>query len=166
MILSLVACLILLVLLTFVWPPDSPWSPWWRTNKRVAVSACKLAKITNNDVVYELGSGDGEFTLTAASEFGCRKAVGIEIDYTRFLISKIKRNITKIENAEFIRSDFKKVNLKNATVVYFYLVPAVIKRILPKLEKELRPGTRIVSYKYKFPKKEKAKIRDLYLYQI
>jgi predicted RNA methylase len=99
--------------------------------------------------VYELGSGDGEFILTAAREFGCKRAVGIEIDYTRHIISKVKKRISRAKNAEFKREDFKKVKLNDASVVYFYLVPKVIERILPKLKKELKPGTRIVSLKYK-----------------
>lgn len=164
---SFFAIVFLLIILTFVWPPDSPWSPWWRTNKKVAMAACRLAKVSNKDIVYELGSGDGEFILTAAKEFKAKKAIGIEIDYTRFLISKLKMKSLKLNNTEFIRSDFKKINLSDATAVYFYLVPKVIKRILPKLKKELKPGTRIVSLRYEVPlkliKKEK---NGLYLYKI
>ncbi len=166
MLISLVIIILLLVILSFVWPPDSPWSPWWRTSRKTARIACKLAKISSKDVVYELGSGDGEFILTAVSEFGAKKAVGIEIDHTRYLIASLKKKKAKIKNVKFIRSDFKKVNLSSANIVYFYLVPAVIKRILPKLKKELKPGTRIISYKYKLPVKELKRKGELYLYQI
>lgn len=163
---SLIAILFLLIILTFIWPPDSPWSPWWRTNKKVARAACRLLKITKKDIVYELGSGDGEFILTAAKEFKAKKAIGIEIEHTRLLISEIRRKLGKIENAKFVRKDFKKVKLNDATVVYFYLVPNVIKRIMPKLKKELKPGTKIVSLKYKVPLdlKKQDKKNDLYLY--
>lgn len=166
MLFSLFIVIILLVFLSFVWPPDSPWSPWWRTSKRTARIACKLAKISNKDIVYELGSGDGEFVLTAVSEFDAKKAVGIEIDYTRYLIANLKKQKAKIKNVEFLRSDFKKIKLTSATVVYFYLVPAVIRRIMPKLKKELKPGTRIISYKYKLPIKELKRKGEIYLYQI
>lgn len=168
MILSLIAIVFLLVILTFVWPPDSPWSPWWRTNKKVARAACRLANVSNKDIVYELGSGDGEFILTAAKEFSAKKAIGIEIDYTRFLISKLKMKSSKLKNVEFIRRDFKKVNLSDATVVYFYLVPKVIQRILPKLKKELKPGTRIISLRYEaqLPLKREDKKNQLFLYKI
>lgn len=165
---SLIPIIFLLVVLTFVWPPDSPWSPWWRTNKKVARAAVKLAGISSKDIVYELGSGDGEFILTAVSEFGAKKGVGIEIEHTRYLVSLFKKQMRGINNAEFIRDDFKKVKLKEATVVYFYLVPAVIKRIMPKLKNELKPGTRIVSLKYKVPLKviKEDKKNKLYLYEI
>ena len=163
---SLVFIVVLLIVLTFVWPPDSPWSPWWRTNKKVAKAVCRLADVSNEDIVYELGSGDGEFILTAAKQFHCKKGIGIEIDYSRFFVSKFKKLLRKVDNAEFIRKDFKKVELHDATVVYFYLVPAVIKRIMPKLKKELKPGTKIVSLKYTVPmrlNKKDAK-NKLYLY--
>jgi len=156
----------LLVVLTFVWPPDSPWSPWWRTNKKVARSACNLSKLSKNDIVYELGSGDGEFILMAGKNFNVKKAVGIEIDYSRYFISKIRALILGCKNVKFVRKDFKKVKVSDATVVYFYLVPEVIKRILPKLKKELKPGTRIISYRYEVPLKLLKEKDDVRLYRI
>src|SRR6266513_888235 len=80
---------LLLFLLSMVWPPDSPWSPWWRTNKRIARMQCRLAKVGKNDVVYDLGCGDGTALITAAKEFGAR-GVGVEIDPSRFWIAKIR----------------------------------------------------------------------------
>lgn len=166
MLIEFLLLILLLIALSFVWPPDSPWSPWWRTNKRTARTACLLAKVTKEDVVYELGSGDGEFILTAAAEFGCKKAIGIEIDYSRYLISKVRKKFLRTKSADFIRKDFKKVKLNSADVVYFYLVPRVINRIMPKLEKELKKGTRIISYKYRLPMKEKKRKGEIFLYQI
>lgn len=166
MVISFFGIIILLIVLTFVWPPDSPWSPWWRTNKKVAKRACSLAGVSRKDVVYELGSGDGEFILTAAEKFYAKNAVGIEIDYSRYLLSEIKRKLRRVDNAKFIRSDFKKIKLHEASVVYFYLVPRVIKRILPKLKKELRPGTKIISYRYEMPLVLIKKKDGLYLYKI
>jgi 16S rRNA A1518/A1519 N6-dimethyltransferase RsmA/KsgA/DIM1 with predicted DNA glycosylase/AP lyase activity len=168
MAISFVLIIILLIVLTFVWPPDSPWSPWWRTSKKKAIAACRLAKISKSDIVYELGSGDGEFILTAAESFHVKKAIGIEIDYTRYYVSQLKKQLRKTRNTEFVRKDFKKVKLNEATVVYFYLVPRVIKRIMPKLKKELRPGTRIVSYRYELPLPliKKDAVSGMYLYKV
>ena len=165
---TLIIIIFLLIILTFVWPPDSPWSPWWRTNKKVARAVCRLAKVSNKDIVYELGSGDGEFILTASKEFNAKKAIGIEIDYTRYFVSVLRKQISNIPNVEFIRKDFKKIKLNDATVVYFYLVPAVIKRIMPKLMKELKPGTRIVSLRYEVPLKliKEDKEHQLFLYRM
>lgn len=166
MLVSLLLIVALLILLTFVWPPDSPWSPWWRTDKKTARVACKLANISKKDIVYELGSGDGEFILVAANEFNAKKAVGIEIDYSRYWIAKFKAQISKSKNTKFVRSDFKKITINDATVVYFYLVPAVIKRIMTKLKKELKPGTKIVSYRYEVPLKMIEKKGELFIYKI
>lgn len=168
-IVSAIAIVFLLIILTFVWPPDSPWSPWWRTNKKVARAACRLSGITSKDVVYELGSGDGEFILTAVKKFHAKKGIGIEIEHTRYLASIIAKWIRGVKDAHFIREDFKKVKFSDATVVYFYLVPNVIKRIMPKLKKELKPGTRIVSLRYKVPLDtiiKEDKKNKLYLYKI
>ncbi len=162
----LLSVVFLLVILTFVWPPDSPWSPWWRTSKKVARSACNLSKLTHKDIVYELGSGDGEFILMAGTNFKVKKAIGIEIDYTRYWVSKLRAQISHSKNVQFIRRDFKKVKMNDATVVYFYLVPAVIKRIMPKLKRELKPGTKIMSYRYEVPLKLLAKKDDVRLYEI
>lgn len=153
-----------------VWPPDSPWSPWWRTNHETARAACKLAKITSSDTVYELGSGDGEFILTAADEFGAKKAVGIEIDPLRHWISKLRVMFHRDFNTiTFIKQNFFDVDISSATVVFVYLVPRALARLLPKLKKELKPGTRIVSLRYEInglkPIKEDS-IYKLYLYKM
>lgn len=164
--------LFLLVILSFVWPPESPWSPWWRTGKKTAKAVCALAKISKKDTVFELGSGDGEALITIARESGAR-CFGIEIDFARFFISWVRVIFIRVKNVKFILQDFKKTDLRGATVLYFYLVPAGIKRTLPKLEKELMQGTRLVSYKYKIPLPKKSKIilsktdtkHELFLYK-
>lgn len=146
---AFILTVILLYLLTWFWPPDSPWSPWWKTNKTAAHDACKLANITKKDIVYELGSGEGDFILTAAKEFGAR-AVGIEIDPTRYLYSKLRIFLSRIPKGQIcvIKKDFKQVDISSATVVYMYLVPRALKDLMPKLKTELKPGTRVISYRY------------------
>lgn len=150
---------LMLIFLTFVWPPDSPWSPWWKTNKKISQAIIKLAKIQKNDVVFELGSGDGEFALFVARTLGS-KVTGIEIEHTRFWVSQVRKLLSHVENVTFIRKDFKNVSYKTATAVYFYLVPNAIVRILPKLTKELKSGAKIISYKYALPEDKKIKLVD------
>ena len=131
-----------------VWPPDSPWSPWWRTNRKTARRALSLAKLSKKDIVYELGSGEGIVLITAAKEFGAR-GVGIEIDPLRFYISELLvwksglRNKIKLKKGNFFE-----LNISDASVVFVYLVPKTLKKLLPKFKKELRKGTKIVSYRY------------------
>lgn len=138
----------LLLVLSAVWPPDSPWSPWWRTNKKIARAMCRLAKVGKDDIVYDLGSGDGTALVVAAKEFGA-KGVGIEIDPLRSFISSMLLHSNKLsDKVQIKRKNFFDVDISDATVVFVYLVPKALNRLLPKFKKELKKETRIVSYKY------------------
>src|SRR5579864_9071103 len=88
-ILCLIIISILLFLLSMLWPPDSPWSPCWRTTPRLARIECKLAKVKKGDIIYDLGCGEGTALIIAAKEFGAT-GLGIEIDPFRAFVSKIK----------------------------------------------------------------------------
>ncbi len=150
-----------------IWPPDSPWAPWWKTSKKVARKMIKLANITKKDVVYELGSGDSDAIITLSSV--CAKGVGIEIDPLRYLISKIKVKLSKNnKKVKLIRGNFFKEDLSEATVVFVYLVPKTLDKLIPKLKKELKKGTKVVSYRYKMNLKEVKRDEEnkLYLYII
>jgi len=131
-----------------VWPPDSPWAPWWRTNKKIARAMCQMAKVGKVDIVYDLGSGDGTVLIVAAKEFGAI-GVGIEIDPLRYFISSMLLRSNRLsDKVRIIRRNFFDVNISEASVVFVYLVPKALNRLLPKFNKELKKGTRIVSYKY------------------
>jgi len=142
------AIIFLFFLLSMVWPPDSPWAPWWRTSKKTARAMCNLAKIKKDDIVYDLGSGEGTALLVAAKEFGA-KGIGVEIDPIRYLYSKLllKTNgmssLVRIKRANLFSQD-----ISRASVIFVYLVPKTLESLLPKLKKELKKGTRIVSYRY------------------
>lgn len=141
--------ILLLFLLSMVWPPDSPWSPWWRTSKRIARLQCTLAKVTEEDVVYDLGCGDGTALITAAKEFGA-KGMGVEIDPLRYWIAKIRVYLNGVSDRVSIeRKNFFAVDVSPATVVIMYLIPKTLNRLKPKLIKELSPGSRIVTFVYK-----------------
>src|SRR3972149_9563249 len=116
LILILLIILFLLFLLSMVWPPDSPWAPWWRTNTKTAKAICKLANIGKNDVVYDLGCGDGEVLIQSA-KLGA-KGVGIEIDPLRAFVAKLrvyKNEVGKKINIK--RNNFFKEDISKASVV-------------------------------------------------
>jgi ribosomal protein L11 methylase PrmA len=151
-----------------VWPPDSPWAPWWRTSKKVARAQCKLAKIKKGDLIYDLGSGDGTALMIAAKEFGA-KGVGLEIDLIRFYISKLLLRLYGVsEEVNVKRKNFFQENLKNADVIFVYLVPKTLERLIPKFKKELKKGTKILSYRYEInlPLKKYDKKNRIRLYVI
>lgn len=166
-------CIVIVIGLTvlwFVWPPDSPWSPWWQVSK--VREGLKLAKITKRDVVYDLGSGDGRIPILAAKEFGA-KGVGIEIDSLRHFIAWLKVRIHKLDDKVTLkRGNFFDYDIADATVVFVYLVPRVLEKLKPKLFKELKKGTRIISYRYKFKASDKLKFirtdikNNLHLYRV
>lgn len=164
----LVTLVLLFALLSMVWPPDSPWSPWWRTDSTRARLICKLAKINDKDVVYDLGAGDGALLITAAKEFGA-KAVGVEIDPLRVAISKLAVLFSgQSGKVKIVRKNFFDAEISDATVVFMYLVPKALARLKPKLLKELRPGTRIITFVYKIdlPIAEQDLKQEIYLYRI
>lgn len=151
--LALIIIICLLLLLSAVWPPDSPWAPWWQMPDDVIQKMCKMARITRKDVIYDLGCGTGKALIFASSHY-FSKGVGIEIDPIRFLLAKwnVKR-FHQEKNITLLKKNFFTVNLSSATVIFVYLVPAALKRLTPKFLKELRPGTKFLSYVYPMPEK-------------
>jgi predicted RNA methylase len=167
-ILFFVIIVILLFLLSMLWPPDSPWSPWWRTTPKRARIECRLAQVKKGDVIYDLGSGEGTALIIAAKEFGAT-GVGIEIDLFRALFSKMKVSLSGVSNKIEIRRDnFWDQDISKATVVFMYLIPKTLIKLRPKFLKELQPGTRVVTFVYRMDlpliaQDEKA---ELYVYEI
>ena len=152
-----------------VWPPDSPWSPWWRTSKKIARIQCALAKIGENDIVFDLGSGEGIALITAVKEFGAKKGVGIEIDPFRVLIAKLVIYITGLQHKIYIaRGNFFNASVSEANVVIMYLIPRTLAKLKPKLLRELKPGTRVVTFVYKIdlPMIAKDELHEVYVYEI
>ena len=120
------------------------------TPQEVVDAMLKLAKVTKNDVIYDLGSGDGRIPITAAKTYGAR-GVGIDIDPQR--IREANENL-KAAGAEvagrvrFLNQDLFTTDISEATVVTLYLLPSLNLKLIPKLNKELKPGTRIVSHAF------------------
>lgn len=140
---------ILLFLLSMLWPPDSPWSPWWRTSPKLARVECELAKVKKGDVIYDLGSGEGTALIIAAKEYGAT-GVGIEIDPLRAFQSKLAVRFAGVSNKIKIkRGNFFVEDISEATVIFMYLIPKTLIKLRPKLLKELKPGTRVVTFVYK-----------------
>lgn len=167
-ILIIVTVALLLFLLSMVWPPDSPWSPWWRTDGARSKLICKFVNINKNDVIYDLGSGDSALLITAAKKFGAR-AVGVEIDPLRYFISKLMVFFNNVGyKVEIRRENFFKSDIGDATIVFMYLIPKTLEKLKPKLIKELKPGTKIVTFVYKIdlPIVKQDLKREFYMYEV
>jgi ribosomal protein L11 methylase PrmA len=145
--LILIVIAVLIFLLSMVWPPDSPWAPWWRTNSKTAKAICHLAKISAKDVIIDLGCGDAE-VLIQAGKLGA-KGVGIEIDPIRYATAKLRIIKNHLQKKVTIKKkNFFNENVSSASVIIVYLIPKTLEKLLPKFREELKKGTRIVSYVY------------------
>jgi SAM-dependent methyltransferase len=126
--------------------PDVNFVP---TRQNVADAMLKLAKVTANDVVYDLGSGDGRIPILAAQKYGAR-GVGIELDPKLVELSKqVAVEGEVADRVSFLVGDIFLADFSEATVVTMYLSTDINTRLEPKLRRELRPGTRIVSHQFR-----------------
>ena len=119
-----------------------------RTPPVVVTEILRLAGVGSDDVVYDLGSGDGRIVIAAARDFGAR-GVGIEIDPA--LVAESEKNAARARVAErtrFLEQDIFDADVGDATVVTLYLSPDVNLRLRPKLLAQLPPGSRIVSHDF------------------
>ena len=122
--------------------PDVPYVP---TTEAAVREMLKLAKVQKTDVVYDLGCGDGRIVITAAKEYGTR-GVGFDIDPQR--VKEARENAKKagVENlVRFEEKDLFEADFREATVVTLFLLPQINLKLKPKLLKDLKPGTRVVS---------------------
>lgn len=125
--------------------PDVPYEP---SSPNIVLEMLKLANVGKRDVVYDLGCGDGRIVIAAAEKFGAR-GVGIDIDPER--IAEAQENARKAgvtARVLFRNEDLFEADIKPATAVMLYLWPEVNLKLLPKLLRELKPGTRIVSHSH------------------
>ncbi len=125
--------------------PDVIYVP---TPQEVVDAMLKVANVTKDDVVYDLGCGDGRIVVTAAKVYGAR-GVGIDIDPQR--IREARENVQKAgvgDRVRIVDGDLFATPIGEATVVTLYLLPSLNRKLIPKLNAELKPGTRIVSHAF------------------
>jgi SAM-dependent methyltransferase len=132
---------------SYWWFPDDPRevAPYKPTPLEVVERMLELAGVRQNDVVYDLGSGDGRILIAAARKFGAH-GVGFEINPK--LVERARTNVRKagVEHLVEIRhQDLMTATFSDATVVTVYLLPEIHERLAPILQRELRPGSRVVA---------------------
>ncbi len=150
-------------------------APYVPTPHAVVETMLELAELSEDDVIIDLGCGDGRIVIAAARDYGAR---GIGIDIDPELIEKAKR-LAKSSGVdhlvEFRVEDATRTSLATATVVSLFLTPGGNELIRPRLETELRPGARVITHNYTIPGwmvmgvetlGDERERHDLYLYLI
>jgi SAM-dependent methyltransferase len=147
-------------------PRDVPYVP---TNDAVVPAILRLANVTAEDVVYDLGCGDGRIVIAAAKRSGAR-GLGVDIDATR--IEECRENARRAgvtDRVQFLHGSLFDVDLRPATVVALYLLPSLNIKLRPRLLSDLRPGARVISHHFDMAdwqpdERVLAHHRDVYLW--
>jgi SAM-dependent methyltransferase len=127
---------------------DNIAGPYVPTPWVIVEEMLKLADMRGEDVVYDLGSGDGRLVITAAKRFGAR-GVGVELQTELVEMARIGAGREGVaDRVKFVQGDLFQADIQPASVVMLYLLPRFVTRLVPRLRAELRPGTRIVSHDY------------------
>jgi precorrin-6B methylase 2 len=119
------------------------------TPQRVVDLMLLMAEVSKDDMLYDLGSGDGRLVITAAKRYGAR-GIGIEIDPK--LLAEARRNAiaAKVQDkVDFRQQDLFKSDFKDATVITLYLLDSLNERLRPQIFAQVKPGTRIVSHAFR-----------------
>ncbi len=142
-------------------------APFVPSNKKALGDIFKLAQIKKQDVVYDLGSGDGRIVIEAAKKGA--HSFGWEINPFLFILSKIRIGLLNLsKNAKVSWGNFWTVDLRAADVIFFFLITHWMKTMEKKILKEAKPGARIISYIFPLPnlKPQKKTKTGVYFYKI
>lgn len=125
-------------------------APYVPTPNKDIATILELADVTPRSIIYELGSGDGRLVI-AAAQAGAHHVTGIEIN--TFLVWWSRYRIWRfgLRNASIRRGNILHSSFSDATVIILYILPGLMERLEPKLRRNLRPGTIIVSKGFTFP---------------
>lgn len=128
-------------------PPRKPDVPYVPTPQNVVDAMLRIAGVTDQDVVYDLGCGDGRLVIGAA-RLGAL-GVGVDLDPLRVEESRRQARLAGVTSrTRFVQGDLFHTDLSEATVVTLYLLTTLNVKLRPKLKKELKPGSRVVSYTF------------------
>lgn len=137
---------------------DVPYVP---TPHEVVTRMLELANVKGDDILYDLGSGDGRIVITAAQKFGTR-GTGVEINPDLVRQSQTNAQAAGVaDRVEFVQQDLFRTDLSKATVVTLYLLPDINLKLRPKLLRELKPGTRIISHDFNMGDWEAEKVEQV-----
>lgn len=148
-------------------PKRSPDVPYVPTPQPVVEAMLKLGEVKSGDILYDLGSGDGRIPVTAAKLYGV-KGTGIDINPERIAEAEANAKEQAVtDKVKFLNQDLFEASISDATVVTLYLLPSINLKLRPKLWKDLKPGTRIVSHSFdmgEWQPEKRIEVDGRYLY--
>ncbi len=148
-------------------------APFVPTPMRAVEHVLKAAKIKKGDRVYDIGCGDGRFVYFANKLYQA-DSVGLELDPSIWCLAQIRKFLWK-SKAKIVLGDFRNFNLSNANQIVCYMMPNTLAKFRIKFNKELKKGTRVVSYAFhiegwtpvkKIPRNKKLNISPIWIYEV
>jgi cyclopropane fatty-acyl-phospholipid synthase-like methyltransferase len=123
--------------------------PYLGTPHEAVRKMLELAKVGPNDIVYDLGSGDGRIVIAAARDFKAKLGVGVDLDYHRVLQGQENaRKAGVADRTRFIHGDAFKVDFSEATVLAMFMSPRINAELMPRILTMMKPGSRVVVYRF------------------
>lgn len=159
----LIFALLLIILSTilFFLAPFFSLIPFVPVRKESLSEIISALELKNRSVLYDLGCGDGRILFAAAKRNPHISCIGIEIAPFPFLLAKIKKILSASKNIQILYGDFRKISVSPASHVFVYLLPEALNDLLPKFEKELKSGSKVVSCDFRFSKREPNKVLEI-----
>lgn len=134
--------------------------PYVPTPEKVLDQMLDFAKLKGDESIYDLGAGDGRLLVLAKKKFPGLKATGFEISPMVYLLGRISMWRHKTD-ATFRCVNFFKQDLSDADCIYLYLMPEAMRLLAPKFDRELKPGTKVISYAFTFKDRKPSETREV-----
>jgi SAM-dependent methyltransferase len=157
------------ILFNFAWAGFSaaPWVPSKKIDRQRVLS---VAQVKPNDIIYDLGCGDGRWLFYFAKNSAAKEIRGFEISLIMFFVAWIKKLFSGYPQVKINLKSLYRANLHQADIVLCFLLPKAMNKLLPKFQKELKSGAKVVSYAFSLPNKtpeiiEKIGQNDISIYR-
>jgi SAM-dependent methyltransferase len=159
LVIAVIIFIFLILWVSYIWSIAVGFSggaPFVPITKKVLGDVFKLAEIDDNSVFYDLGCGDGRVLAFGTKQNSKAQFVGIENSLMPYLLSKLKTR--KNQKVQIIKQNMFKRDLSDATHIYVYLFPEMMKKLLPKFKQELKPGAVVIASDFNLVGMEPSKI--------